>query len=46
MNSMPKRHWDQQEWVESVEWALGTLVESVTAKRFHPPRGPPRVGLE
>ena len=37
MNSVPKSHWDRQEWVESVERALGRLVESVTAKRFHPP---------
>ena len=26
-----------QEWIESVERALATQVESVTAKRFHPP---------
>ncbi len=37
MNSLPKRQWDRQEWIESVERALGRLVESVTAKRFHPP---------
>lgn len=34
---MANRRWDRQEWMESVERALGRLVGSVTAKRFHPP---------
>ena len=34
---MPERKWKRQDWTESVERALGRLVESVTAKRFHPP---------
>ena len=34
---MTKCNWDRQEWIESVERALGTLVESVTASRIHLP---------
>ena len=34
---MPEHNWKRQDWIESVERALGRLVESVTAKRFHPP---------
>ncbi len=37
MNRIPKRKWDRQEWTESVERALGRLVESVTAKRIDQP---------
>ncbi|MDE2717650.1 MAG: hypothetical protein OXI33_11640, partial [Chloroflexota bacterium] len=31
---MPKREWDREEWIESIERTLGRLVESVTAKRL------------
>ena len=37
MNSIPKGNWDRQAWTESVERALGSLVESVTAKRSPAP---------
>lgn len=37
MNSIPKGQWNRQEWIESVERALGRLVESVTATCFQMP---------
>ena len=35
---MAEHKWQNQEWVQSVEQALDSLVASATAKRFHPPR--------